>query len=186
MSYEAPNHIYKTDFKLRQTLASLSSVQDILEASSADDALEKIVTYSRTDLLAPRAIICEYEIESESDAGGGIDVEINRLIGVEFAFYVPEDDVLRSLPEWTGTTTDDVTIDDEHAYVKYQLSRIKNEVQTQVAGQGGQLALTHAKLIQPERIPDEERFDKDEIEKQHNGSQVRSLWYGMLAWKVMS
>jgi hypothetical protein len=168
--------LFSTPYRLALMLAECATVQLLLEAGSVAHTLEKITTYSEDEMPLPRVIIHveNEQIALKSDSELGYVESQHRSIGAEFQIYIPEDD------DSIARTSD------QHNYVLAKMGAVLNEMLA-LAGTGEPIAgTTHLRiydpvLYMPQRIPLDERFDQDEIDR---GFEARPLWFTMLAVEI--
>lgn len=175
MSYPVEG-VFSTNYRMALMLAECGTVQEILEAEDADEALAKITTYSEDDMPCPRCIIHSEgeKIQLRSDATAAFVEAEHRLIGCEFMIYIPSDA--------EGVER----IADEHNWVMDKMGDVLEEM-IDLRGTLEPLpGTTHLMiydpvLYMPNRIPADERFDEAEASL---GDAARSLWIVILAFEV--
>lgn len=168
--------LFSTNYRMALMLSACETVQELLDASNAAEALLKMTTYSEDDMPLPRVVIHSEGdmIKLKSDSTAGFVEAEHRLIGCEFFIYIPADD------------ENIERIMDEHNYVMGKMGDVVEEM-IELSGTGSPLSgTTHLQiydpvLYMPNRCPLEERFDVDEIEL---GDVARPLWFSMLAFEV--
>ena len=165
---------------MRLLLSECSTVQEVMEAANASEALAKIHNYATprdldegaARLAFPRVLIQDSEIHMTTDQTGALlDVE-QRQLECCFEFYIPD------IPATFET------VSDEYGWVLDKLSDINDEALA-LTGRGEPISgRTHPCIKDPvlyavHREPDDERGDTD---LDIHPDQAR--WFGTLIYEV--